>query len=196
VLLDLPAGQLALGDSAVLLFPELTLRPSDRVALVGPNGYGKSTLLAHLVGALRLEAASLLFVPQEIDLEESAEALRRLRAMPDRELGRALTVVDLLGTDPKRLLATSEPSPGEIRKVLIAMGIARVPRLIVLDEPTNHLDLPSVECLEDALAECSCGLVLSSHDERFLRPLTGIRWEIGDGDRPGERSLRVVLTGA
>ncbi len=75
------------------------------------------------------------------------------------------------------------------------MGIARIPHLLVLDEPTNHLDLPSIECLEQALAECSCGLVLASHDERFLRRLTGIRWEIGRGERPDERSLRVVLAG-
>ena len=150
---------------------------------------------AHLVGALRLEADRLLFLRQEIDLLESAAVLDRLSGMPDRELGRALTVVDLLGTDPKRLLATGEPSPGEIRKVLIAIGIARVPHLIVLDEPTNHLDLPSIECLEQALAACDCGLVLASHDQRFLRRLTGIRWEIGQGGGCDERSLRVVLAG-
>lgn len=194
-LLDLPSGRLPLGGSAVLSFPDLVLRPHDRVALVGPNGYGKSTLLADLVGALRLDPGRLLFLPQEIALDESAAVLHRLRGMPDRELGRALTVVDLLGTDPKRLLATDEPSPGEIRKVLIAMGIAHVPHLIVLDEPTNHLDLPSIECLERALAECTCGVVLASHDERFLRRLTDIRWQIGRGELPDERSLRIVLAG-
>jgi macrolide transport system ATP-binding/permease protein len=194
-LLDLPAGSLPLGGSAMLSFPDLALRPLDRVALVGPNGYGKSTLLAYLVGALRLEPERLLYLPQEIDLDESAAALDRLHGMSDRDLGRALTVVELLGTDAKRLLATGDPSPGEIRKVLIAIGIARVPHLIVLDEPTNHLDLPSVECLEEALAACDCGLILASHDRRFLARLTGIRWEIGRGEREGERSLRVVLAG-
>jgi len=194
-LLDLPAGTLPLGGDARLSFPDLVLRPLDRAALVGPNGFGKSTLLRHLAGSLRLEPERLLYVPQEIALRESAEAIARLRGMSDRDLGRALTVVDLLGTDPERLLATGEASPGEIRKVLIAMGIARVPHLIVLDEPTNHLDLPSVECLEEALAACSCGLVLASHDRRFLERLTGIRWEIGRGEHREERTLRVVLTG-
>jgi len=67
------------------------------------------------------------------------------------------------------------------------MGIARVPHLIVLDEPTNHLDLPSVECLEEALAECRCALLLASHDERFLGRLTDMRWEIVRGRGTGSR---------
>ncbi len=192
-LLDLPAGRLALGGSTSLSHPGLHIGPRDRVALVGPNGCGKSTLVAHLCGALRLDAGRLLYLPQEIDLGGSVEAMRHLRALPDSALGRALTVVDLLGTEPQRLLVTDEPSPGEVRKVAIAMGIARVPHLIVLDEPTNHLDLPSIECLERALEECSCALLLVSHDRRFLGRLTGIRWEIARTDRDGGRSLRVVL---
>ena len=47
-----------------------------------------------------------------------------------------------------------------------------------MDEPTNHLDLPSIECLEKALSECPCGLLLVSHDLRFLNRLTDTRWEI------------------
>ena len=155
MLLDLPAGRLALGGCTELRYPGLAIRPRDRVALTGSNGCGKSTLIAHLCGALRIDAERLLYLPQEIDRAGSLEACARLRALPDRELGRAMTVIDLLGTDPKRLLVTGEPSPGEVRKILIAIGIARVPHLIVFDEPTNHLDLPSIECLERALAECS-----------------------------------------
>ncbi len=74
-----------------------------------------------------------------------------------------------------------EPSPGELRKLLLALGLANEPWLIVMDEPTNHLDLPSIECLEDALAECPCGQLLVSHDERFLGRLTNRTWRITDG---------------
>jgi ATPase subunit of ABC transporter with duplicated ATPase domains len=56
--------------------------------------------------------------------------------------------------------------------------MAEEPHLIVMDEPTNHMDLVSVECLEEALGGCTCGLLLVSHDLRFLRRLTGIRWNI------------------
>ncbi len=62
---------------------------------------------------------------------------------------------------------------------MLAVGIARVPHLVVMDEPTNHFDLPSIECLTAALAECACGLLLVSHDNQFLSALTTRRWEIG-----------------
>jgi ATPase subunit of ABC transporter with duplicated ATPase domains len=47
-----------------------------------------------------------------------------------------------------------------------------------MDEPTNHMDLPSIECLEEALADCPCGLLLVSHDRLFLDKLTGTEWRI------------------
>jgi len=89
-----------------------------------------------------------------------------------------MTVVSCLGSRPHRLLESVEPSPGEIRKILLATGIANVPHLIVMDEPTNHLDLPSIQCLEQALAGCPCGLLLVSHDRRFLNSLAHKRWHI------------------
>ena len=54
-----------------------------------------------------------------------------------------------------------------------------MPHLVIMDEPTNHMDLPSIECVEAALAAFSGGLLLVSHDERFLGTLTTIRWRIG-----------------
>ena len=89
-----------------------------------------------------------------------------------------MTVISRLGSRPYRLLESAEPSPGETRKLLLAMGIAKEPHLIVMDEPTNHMDLPSIQCLEDALSDCPCGLLLVSHDLRFLRALTARRWDI------------------
>ena len=66
--------------------------------------------------------------------------------------GRTLSLVAALGTDPDRLLASAAPSPGEVRKLLLAEGLARQPWAVVLDEPTNHLDLPTVERLAAALS--------------------------------------------
>ena len=60
------------------------------------------------------------------------------------------------------------------------VAIANVPHLIVMDEPTNHLDLPSIECLEQALTDCPCGLFLVSHDQRFLDALARKRWQISE----------------
>ena len=178
VLLRLAAGVIDLGGGRTLKHPDLVMRPDDRVALSGPNGGGKSTLVRHLLRRLNIEAARLVYLPQEISAEQARGILAEVQSLPRTELGRMMTAVSRLGSRPHRLLESAEPSPGEIRKILLALGIARVPHLIVMDEPTNHLDLPSIECLEEALDGCPCGLLLVSHDERFLARLTATRWRI------------------
>ncbi len=87
-----------------------------------------------------------------------------------------------MGSDPEKLLDSSVPSPGETRKLLLARGLLGDPWLIVMDEPTNHMDLPSVECLEKALAEYPGAVLLVSHDRAFLDALTDINWSIGSGE--------------
>ena len=125
----------------------------------------------------------LLVVPQEIGEEESRAIHADVKRLDRGPLGRVMTLISRLGSRPGRLLASTTPSPGEIRKILLARGVERGPHLIVMDEPTNHLDLPSIECLENALAEAPCALLLVSHDERFLARLTTVRWTlVGDGD--------------
>ncbi len=101
-----------------------------------------------------------------------------MRDLPRSELGHIMSVISGLGSRPERLLESLEPSPGETRKLLLALGVIRRPYLIIMDEPTNHLDLPSIELLERALANCPCGLLLVSHDRRFLRNTTARRWDI------------------
>ena len=94
-----------------------------------------------------------------------------------------MTIVSRLGSRPERLLRSDDPSPGELRKLLLALGMAQEPHLIIMDEPTNHLDLPSIECLEAALSDCHCGLLLVSHDQRFLEALCQ-QWWVIDGEPP------------
>jgi len=190
VLLRRPAGQVPLGEGRRLQYPDLAMQPADRVALTGPNGGGKSTLLRALVESLTLPEERVTYVPQEITAARSQQVLGQARELPPAERGKLMTVVSCLGSDPGRLLESELPSPGEVRKLLLAFGIARVPHFIVMDEPTNHLDLPSIECLEQALADCPCGLLLVSHDERFLRKLTERRWQVTSSG--GDTVLSVV----
>jgi macrolide transport system ATP-binding/permease protein len=75
---------------------------------------------------------------------------------------------------------------------LLAAGIAQVPHLIVLDEPTNHLDLPSIECLEQALAGCPCALLLISHDVSFVQKLTQTCWQIESACQNKTLQLKVT----
>lgn len=188
-----PAGKLAVGGGRMLHHPDLVMRPVDRIALTGPNGAGKSTLLrALLADGLNVEDGHWVYVPQEIDAVRSRQLLERARALPGDELGRLMTVVSCLNSRPGRLLESQLPSPGEVRKLLLADGIVREPHLIIMDEPTNHMDLPSIECLETALQTCPCGLLLVSHDEHFLQPLVTTRWELSwDGAVGGDAHLSV-----
>ena len=175
---ELPEGEIDLGDGRTLVHPALTIRPDDRIALVGGNGLGKSTLVKKIVANANVPPEKLLVIPQEIGEEESQAIHADVKRLDRVPLGRVMTLISRLGSRPGRLLASTTPSPGEIRKILLARGVERGPHFIVMDEPTNHLDLPSIECLENALAETPCALLLVSHDERFLARLTVRRWQL------------------
>ncbi|MCP4403533.1 MAG: ABC-F family ATP-binding cassette domain-containing protein [bacterium] len=192
-LLHMPAGTLLLGKEKILSYPELTLRPEDRVALSGLNGTGKSSLIRRIVRSLNVPEEHVVSIPQEIEREQARNILEQARALPHEQLGHLLTVVSRLGSRPQRLLESVEPSPGETRKLLLALGMTRSPHIIVMDEPSNHMDLTSIECLEQALAECPCCLLLVSHDMHFLKKLTRTRWEITkDGCRYENFLLNIV----
>jgi ATPase subunit of ABC transporter with duplicated ATPase domains len=175
---ELDGEFLQLGGNRFLRHSKLIMQPNDRIALTGPNGAGKSTLIRRIVTAANVPADRLTYVPQEIGAADSARILADARDLPKKTLGVMMTAISRLGSRPHRLLESVEPSPGETRKLLLARGIAKEPHLIVMDEPTNHMDLPSIQCLEDALGDCPCALLLVSHDMQFLRGLTMKRWDI------------------
>lgn len=177
-LFQIAAGSIPLGGDRALHVPDLSMSPADRIALTGNNGSGKSTLVRMITGHLNVDPQHVINMPQEIDASESVRVLGEVRRLAGAALGTLMNIVSRLGSRPGRLLESSDPSPGEIRKLLLALGMVRSPHLIILDEPTNHLDLPSIEALESALADCPCGLLMVSHDERFLARLARTRWRI------------------
>lgn len=182
ILAEFPASCLRLGGEKELFLPRLVVLPTDRIGMTGANGSGKSTLIRAFLESLRLETARVTYIPQEIGAEQSRQILADIQRLPRQELGQIMTIISRLGSRPQRLLDSAEPSPGELRKLLLALGVLRSPHLIILDEPTNHMDLVSIQCLEEALADCPCALMLVSHDTYLLDKLTTIRWHISQSD--------------
>lgn len=189
-LFTIKEGELVLGANRRLIFPELVMRVSDRIAVTGQNGAGKSTFIKHLLSLVNLPAEKVIVMPQEVPAEVAEKILEDARELNSDQLGHVLNIVSRLGSRPNRLLESESPSPGEIRKLLLALGMIGAPHLIVMDEPTNHLDLPSIEALEIALSGSPCGLLLVSHDHQFLDKLASIRWHLSD-DGQGNSRLTV-----
>lgn len=191
-LLSVAAGSLEIGNGRTLTYPDLFMRPTDRVAITGINGSGKSTLLRNLVTQLNVPPENTIYMPQEISAEASQRLLAEVKTLSKDLLGQVMTIVSRLGTRPGRLLESELASPGEIRKLLLALGMARSPHLLIMDEPTNHLDLPSIEALEHALKECPCGLLLVSHDQRFLDETTSVTWQL-EQDKSGHAAVQITM---
>ncbi len=175
-------------EERVLEIPELILRPFDRITLEGPNGAGKTTLLKHILQSGTLDPSEYFYLPQEFSPDEMDQVRRMFQSLSNRQKGEVLSAVARLGSDPESLRDSLRLSPGEARKVFLAISLTReeIPALLILDEPENHLDLPSVDFLEEALRGFPGALLMVSHEREFSRALTDTVWEIS---RDG--SLRV-----
>lgn len=169
--------------------PNLTIKPEDKIGIEGDNGTGKSTLIKFLLDSIDLPHEKIIYISQEINPVESENIMREINSLNRNELGMLLTVIYRLGSEPERILNTEKPSPGELRKLTLGLGLLKTPELIIMDEPTNHMDLPSVLCLENALKDFKGALILISHDRLFLDKVTNIRWEITL--RNSERNLSI-----
>ncbi len=189
-LLRRPQGELTLHNGVVLCHPELLVRPTDRIGVVGPNGSGKTTLIEELRSSA-VAPHEILYLPQEFTRQDTIDLVSELQSLGNDAMAIVMSTFARLGSDPVGLLRSPLPSPGEARKVALALGLLRSPELIIMDEPTNHLDVVATSGLEDALAEYPGALLMVSHDTRFIRTLATSRWEL---TRIGEEThLSVVL---
>ena len=175
VLFRMAPKALALGK-AELRLPALSIGNTDHIGLVGDNGSGKTTLVKSIMGHLPKRTRSL-HIPQEADAKQMRATMDLLNGLPSVQRGRVLSIVALLNSDPNRILEGDSISPGEMRKLMLALGILDSPELIVMDEPTNHLDLGSTEALERMLSGYPGALLLVSHDAAFIQAATSIVWE-------------------
>ncbi len=178
----LSAQEIRLGEYRSLHAPELEIGPKDRVVLLGPNGSGKSTLLRTILPEISSDRC--LYIPQELSSVRQEALRNRFDTLNSKQRGEVLSTVARLGSDPERVLETAQLSPGESRKLLLALGMMDQVEIMVLDEPTNHMDLPSVRCLDDALSNYPAALLVVTHDAQLADHLANCRWVIsGKGEK-------------
>ncbi len=165
----------------------------DRIGVTGPNGGGKSTLLATLLGRLQ-PSSGVASLGSGVEIGEVDQA-RGLLTGPGTLLDAfALQVPQWTDNEMRTLLAkfglgsahvlrpTTSVSPGERTRAAMALLQAKGVNLLVLDEPTNHLDLPAIEQLESALDEYTGTLLLVTHDRRMLDAVhLNRRWHVDGG---------------
>ena len=168
------------GGVPVLAGLGFTVERGERVAVVGPNGVGKSTLLKNRRGGARArrgerraghEVHPGYFAQDHRELlvgDQSALSwLSALDAEGDVRAVRGALGAVLLGGDESEK-RVSDLSGGEAARLLLAGLMLRRPNLLILDEPTNHLDLEAREALMHALREYDGTLLVVSHDRHFV----------------------------
>ena len=167
------------GDRTLFENFSLTVRAGDRVAIIGPNGVGKTTLLDIIAGRGEPDAGTVAY-GANVDLgyydQQQAQLHPEKTAMdeiwddfpymqPDQVRG-ALALFLLTGDDVFQPISTL--SGGEKGRVALSKLMLRKDNLLILDEPTNHLDMDSREVLEHALDEFTGTILTVSHDRYFI----------------------------
>jgi ATP-binding cassette, subfamily F, member 3 len=189
---------------------DLRLDPDDRVALIGANGNGKTTLARLLAGRLAPFGGEItrspklacgFFAQHQIEeMRPEDTAFDHLAVLMPQALPEAVRA--RLGSfgfgQEKAFVPVADLSGGERARLNLALITHAAPALLILDEPTNHLDIESREVLVQAINEFPGAVVLVSHDEHLIELIADRLWLVAGGTvRPFEGDLddyrRLVL---
>ncbi|KAH9278942.1 ATP-binding cassette sub-family F member 1 [Echinococcus granulosus] len=166
---------------------------STRIAIVGPNGVGKSTFIKLLTGELtptegerRINHRAKIgkydqHSADQLNLSETpAQYLMRLFNLPMQEARGTLGKFGL--ESHAHTIPNADLSGGQKARVAFAELSKRAPDILILDEPTNNLDIESIDALAEAINNFEGGVIIVSHDERLIRDTECILWIIEDQD--------------
>jgi ATP-binding cassette subfamily F protein 3 len=181
------------GDLTILKNAKAEINRGDKIALIGANGKGKSTLLRIITGQEPIEGerkwghnveesfyAQHQLEALNIELEVLEEMKRCGSGKTEMELRQLLGCFLFSGDDVFKKIKVL--SGGEKARVALAKVIAAKGNFLLLDEPTNHLDMQSVEMLIDALNKYKGTLIIVSHDRYFISRTANKIWNIDNGE--------------
>jgi ATP-binding cassette subfamily F protein 3 len=192
-ILTLERVSIGYDGTPVLRNISLNVDPDDRIALLGANGNGKSTLAKLVAGRLQplagdMRRANKLKVGyfaqhQEAELVPTDPPLQHIaRALPAAAPTQLRAQLARFGLDADRAdTPTASLSGGEKARLLLALATRDAPHMLILDEPTNHLDIDARDALVRALADYQGAVLLITHDPDLVELVADRLWLVADG---------------
>lgn len=192
VLVELKNVSKAFGDNVIIENSSVEIDRDDKIALIGANGKGKSTLLRIIAGVEKFSNGERKWghnVEESFYAQHQLEALNVNNTILDemKECGSQLTELELRGLLGCFLFSGDDAdkkikilSGGEKARVALAKVIVSKANFLMLDEPTNHLDMHSCDLLIDSLNKYQGSIILVSHDRYFVSKTANKIWEIVD----------------
>lgn len=179
------------GSKSLFCGVDLKIQKNDRIALIGDNGCGKTTLVKLLLEQEKPDKGDMSFgnslriayMPQSIEFESAeASVLENLRYLLEINEEKARNILAKFGFKGMDVFKkTGDLSGGEKSRLKLCMLMQRESNLLVMDEPTNHLDISSREWIEEAVEQYGGSMIFISHDRYFLNKFANRVWDMEKG---------------